>query len=246
MILYFYFTTFGPQILSDMEPKKADKVNLEKRSTIFFEIGLVIAISLILIAFEWTSSGFKKNEYDTNQAEQAEQEIIPITRQEKPKPKPPEPPKVTEILQIVKNDVNLEDELQLNDLEADINTEVKEIDYEIADESDDGGDAEIFFIVEDMPSFQGKGVDAFRAWVAQRLKYPEIAAENGISGRVYVQFVVEPNGVVDNVKVVRGVDPALDAEAIRVVKSSPKWKPGKQRGKAVRVAYTIPIVFVLQ
>ncbi len=228
-----------------MELKKADNVNLEKRSTIFFEIGLVIAISLLLIAFEWTSSGFKDNEYDTGQAEQAEQEIIPITRQEKPKPKPPEPPKVTEILQIVKNDVNLQDELQLEDLEADINTEVKEIDYEVDDEEDDGS-SEIFFIVEDMPSFQGKGVDAFRQWVSARLKYPEIAAENGISGRVYVQFVVEPNGTVDNVKVIRGVDPALDAEAVRVVKSSPKWKPGKQRGKAVRVAYTIPIVFVLQ
>ena len=97
-----------------------------------------------------------------------------------------------------------------------------------------------------MPTFQGKDVNAFRDWVAKRLKYPEIAAENGISGRVFVRFVVEPNGVVDNVTVVRGVDPALDAEAIRVVKSSPKWSPGKQRGKAVRVAYTIPIVFVLQ
>ncbi len=228
-----------------MELKKAEKVNLEKRSSIFFEIGLVIAISLILIAFEWTSSGFKTNEYQSNQSDQAEQEIIPITRQEKPKPKPPEPPKVTEILNIVNNDVNLKDELQLEDLEANINTEVQEINYEVDDEEDNSGE-QIFFIVEDMPSFQGKGVDAFRQWVAQRLKYPEIAAENGISGKVFIQFVVEPNGVVDNVKVIRGVDPALDAEAVRVVKSSPKWKPGKQRGKAVRVAYTIPIVFVLQ
>ena len=229
-----------------MELKKADKVNLEKRSSIFFEIGLVIAISLVLIAFEWTSSGFKTNEYQSNQSDQAEQEIIPITRQEKPKPKPPEPPKVTEILNIVNNDVNLKDELQIQDLEADVNTEVQQINYEVDDEEDNGGGEQIFFIVEDMPSFQGKGVDAFRQWIAQRLKYPEIAAENGISGKVFVQFVVEPNGMVDNVKVIRGVDPALDAEAVRVVKSSPKWKPGKQRGKAVRVAYTIPIVFVLQ
>ena len=228
-----------------MELKKSDKANLEKRSTIFFEIGLVTAIALVLIAFEWTSSGFKTNEFEVNQADQAEQEIIPITRQEKPKPKPPEPPKVTEILQIVDNNVNLQDELQLEDLEADINTEVQEINYDVADEEDDSGD-QIFFIVEDMPTFQGKDVNAFRDWVAKRLKYPEIAAENGISGRVFVRFVVEPNGVVDNVTVVRGVDPALDAEAIRVVKSSPKWSPGKQRGKAVRVAYTIPIVFVLQ
>ena len=228
-----------------MEKKKADKADLEKRSVIFFELGLVVAISLVLIAFEWTSTGFKTNEFEVNQAEQAEQEIIPITRQEKPKPKPPEPPKVTEILQIVDNNVNLQDELQLEDLEADINTEVEPINYDVADE-EDTGEGEIFFIVEDMPTFQGKDVNAFRDWVAKHIKYPEIAAENGISGRVFVRFVVEPTGVVDNVQVVRGVDPALDAEAVRVVKSSPKWSPGKQRGKPVRVAYTIPIVFVLQ
>ncbi len=227
-----------------MELKKSDKVNLEKRSAIFFEIGLVVAVALVLIAFEWTSTGMKTNEFDVEQAENAEQEIIPITRQEKPKPKPPEPPKVTEILQIVDNNVDLQDELQLEDLEADINTEVQEITYDVEDEEDSGD--EIFFIVEDMPTFMGKDVNAFRDWVAQHIKYPEIAAENGISGRVFVRFVVEPDGRVDNVQVVRGVDPALDAEAVRVVKSSPRWAPGKQRGKAVRVAYTIPIVFILQ
>ncbi len=228
-----------------MEKKKADKADLEKRSVIFFELGLVVAISLVLIAFEWTSTGIKTNEFDIQQAEQAEQEIIPITRQEKPKPKPPEPPKVTEILQIVDNNVDLQDELQLEDLEADINTEVEPINYDVEDE-EDTGEGEIFFIVEDMPTFMGKDVNAFRDWVAQHIKYPEIAAENGISGRVFVRFVVEPDGRVDNVEVVRGVDPALDAEAVRVVKSSPRWSPGKQRGKPVRVAYTIPIVFILQ
>jgi len=229
-----------------MEKKKTDKVDLEKRSSIFFEIGLIIAIALVLIAFEWTSTGFKSNEFEVNQTEQAEQEIIPVTRQEKPKPKPPKPPKVTEILQIVNNNVKLEDELQLQDLEADINTEVQPINYDVQEDEENQDGGEIFFIVEDMPTFQGKDVNAFREWVAKKLKYPEIAAENGISGRVYVQFVVEPDGHVDNVKVIRGVDPALDAEAIRVVKLSPRWTPGKQRGKPVRVAYTIQIVFVLQ
>ena len=227
-----------------MEPKKSEKANLEKRTSIFFEIGLIVSLALVLIAFEWTSSGIKTNEYDTGASEQVEQELVPITRQEQPKPKPPEPPKVTEILQIVENDVTLDDELQLEDLEADINTEVQEIDYEVQEEEEDAG--QIFFIVEDMPSFQGGDVNNFRTWVADHLQYPEIAAENGISGRVFVRFVVEPDGTVDNVEVVRGVDPALDAEAVRVVKSSPKWSPGKQRGKPVRVAYTFPIVFVLQ
>ncbi len=105
---------------------------------------------------------------------------------------------------------------------------------------------EIFFIVEDMPSFQGKGLSGFRDWVMKQLKYPEIAAKKGIEGEVFVQFVVDKNGDVKNVVLMRGADPLLDAEALRVVKTSPQWKPGKQRGQVVNVAFTFPIKFVLQ
>ncbi|UCG28654.1 MAG: energy transducer TonB [Bacteroidales bacterium] len=228
-----------------MELKKTDKADLEKRKGIFFQLGLVIVLSLVLIAFEWTSTGLSKNEFDTGAAENVEEEIIPITRQEQPEPeKPPEPPKVTEILNIVEDDVVIEDELILEDTEIDMETEVEVIEFEV--EEEEAEEAEIFFIVEDMPSFQGKGQEGFREWIAKNLRYPEIAAENGISGRVFVQFVVEPDGSVNKVEVIRGVDPALDKEAIRVVSSSPKWEPGKQRGKPVRVSYTFPIVFVLQ
>jgi protein TonB len=227
-----------------MELKKNDQANLEKRKGVFFQLGLVIALSLILIAFEWTSGGLDANEYDTGDMEQIEEEIIPITRQEQPEPpKPPEPPKVTEVLQIVEDDVELEDELQLEDFEIDQDTEVEIMEFEEEAEEEE---AEIFFIVEDMPSFQGKGQDGFRAWIGQNLNYPEIAAENGISGRVFVKFVVEANGSITNVQLVRGVDPALNKEAIRVIKASPKWAPGKQRGKPVRVSFTFPINFVLQ
>ncbi len=104
----------------------------------------------------------------------------------------------------------------------------------------------IFFIVEEMPSFQGKGQEVFREWVAKNLRYPENAAENGISGRVFVQFIVRPDGSVDEVKVLKGVSPELDAEAIRVIQLSPKWEPGVQKGHKVSVAYVFPIVFVLQ
>ena len=228
-----------------MELKKNDQVNLEKRKGVFFQLGLVIAISLMLIAFEWTSGGLSENEFDTGDTEQIEEEIIPITRQEQPEPpKPPEPPKVTEVLQIVEDDVELEDELQLEDFEIDQETEVEIMEF--TEEEEEVEEAEIFFIVEDMPSFQGKGQDGFRTWIGNNLQYPEIAAENGISGRVFVKFVVEPDGSISNVQLVRGVDPALDKEAIRVVKSSPKWAPGKQRGKPVRVSFTFPINFVLQ
>ncbi len=227
-----------------MELKKNDQVNLEKRKGVFFQLGLVIAISLMLIAFEWTSGGLSANEFDTGNTEQIEEEIIPITRQEQPEPpKPPEPPKVTEVLQIVEDDVELEDELQLEDFEIDQETEVEIMEFT---EEEEVEEAEIFFIVEDMPSFQGKGQDGFRTWIGNNLQYPEIAAENGISGRVFVKFVVEPDGSISNVSLVRGVDPALDKEAVRVVKASPKWAPGKQRGKPVRVSFTFPINFVLQ
>jgi len=227
-----------------MELKKYDQVNLEKRKGVFFQLGLVIAISLMLIAFEWTSGGLSANEFDTGNTEQIEEEIIPITRQEQPEPpKPPEPPKVTEVLQIVEDDVELEDELQLEDFEIDQETEVEIMEFT---EEEEVEEAEIFFIVEDMPSFQGKGQDGFRTWIGNNLQYPEIAAENGISGRVFVKFVVEPDGSISNVSLVRGVDPALDKEAVRVVKASPKWAPGKQRGKPVRVSFTFPINFVLQ
>lgn len=109
----------------------------------------------------------------------------------------------------------------------------------------DDVDEDIFVIVEQMPTFQGKPADKFREFIAANLKYPDIAAENGIQGRVFVSFVVEPNGELSNVRVVRGVDPSLDKEAVRVVELSPRWEPGKQRGQTVRVRFTFPIIFVL-
>jgi TonB family protein len=105
---------------------------------------------------------------------------------------------------------------------------------------------EVFFIVEEMPDFQGKSQDGFRQYIAENLRYPQIAAESGIEGRVFVQFVVKSDGTVDDAKIVKGVHPALDREAIRVVMSSPEWEPGRQRGKAVGVAFTFPINFMLQ
>ena len=108
-------------------------------------------------------------------------------------------------------------------------------------------DEEVFYIVEEMPLFQNEDPAlSFRKYIAQNLKYPEIAAENGISGRVIVQFTVNRTGQVVDAVVVNSVDPALEKEAIRVVMSSPKWTPGKQRGQAVNVLFTFPVNFALQ
>jgi len=228
-----------------MELKKSDEASLEKKKGVFFQLGLVITLSLILIGFEWTSSGLSENRFDIGEGDVIDEEIIPVTRQEKPEPKSlPKPPKVTEVLNIVEDNVIIENELILDDLESDQDEEVQILDFDVADEEEE--EAEIFYIVEDMPSFKGKGLNGFRNWVMKNLQYPEIAAENGISGTVYVQFVVEPTGMVNKVTIMRSVDPSLDKEAIRVVKTSPKWTAGKQRGKPVRVAFTFPIKFVLQ
>ena len=229
-----------------MKAKKTPKADLERNKVIFFELGLILALSFVLIAFEWTSTKLSSSEMLMAEDQKFEEEIIPITRQKQAQPqKPPEPPKVVEYFQIVDDDIELEHELTLEDTEIDQDTEIEFIEFEINSEAEEEEEAEIFVAVEEMPSFHGKGANSFLEWIGKNLLYPEIALENGIEGRVFVYFVVEPNGNVSNVRVLRAVDPALDAEAIRVVRASPKWYPGKQRGKPVRVGFTFPIKFKL-
>ena len=228
-----------------MELKKSKKVDLEKRKGMFIEIGLVITLAIVLVAFEWTKGEGKGDDSDVVQEIQFEDEMMQITRREEPKPEPkPEQPKVAEVLDIVDDDVEIEDDFDF-DMEA---TDDTEYDFtSMMDDDEEFDEEEVFYIVEDMPTFNGgEPATEFRKYIAQNLRYPEIAAENGISGRVIVQFAVNKVGTVVDAKVVRSVDPALDKEAIRVVMSSPKWSPGKQRGKAVKVLFTFPINFVLQ
>jgi len=107
-----------------------------------------------------------------------------------------------------------------------------------------GEDEPVFYIVEDMPKFPG-GEDAFKKYITDHIKYPEVAKEKGIQGKVFISFIVTKDGSVQDAKVIRGVDPSLDKEALRVVKGLPNFKPGKQRGQAVNVKYTIPVNFEL-
>jgi protein TonB len=224
-----------------MEAKKTKKADLENKRVLFLEIGLVVVLGIVLAAFEWSTRPKENRMFNQALEDIGEEEIIPITRQqEKPPPPPPAPPQVFE-LNIVDDDVEIEDQLELDDMEADDNLAMEFVPVE------EEADEEVaFIIVEDMPTFQGGDQNTFRTWIQSHLKYPEIAAENGISGKVFVNFVVNKSGNVVDAKVVRGVDPSLDQEALRVVRSSPKWSPGRQRGKAVKVQFTFPIVFVLQ
>ncbi len=227
-----------------MEAKKSKKADLENKKGVFIQVGLVVALSIILIGFEWTSKPDTGDDTEMVAQIEMENEMIVTRRQEPPKEQPkPETPKVAEVLDIVEDDVEIED--FDFDMEVDEDTEY---DFTmVEDDEEEIQEEQIFYIVEDMPTFNG-GDPAieFRKYIGQNLEYPEIAAENGISGRVIVQFAVNSRGKVVDAVVVRSVDPALDKEAIRVVMASPPWTPGKQRGKAVKVLFTFPINFVLQ
>ncbi|TCO08361.1 energy transducer TonB [Natronoflexus pectinivorans] len=226
-----------------MDTKKSPKADLESKKTVFMQIGLVVTLSLVLIAFEWTTTEVNINLGLMDVEEEVEEEIIPITRQEEvPPPPPPPPPAVTDILNIVDDDIDLDEELEIFDTEMHDDSMIDFVDMDYEEERDDG---EIFIIVEEMPEFPG-GVQALQRYLAQSIRYPVIAQENGIQGRVYIQFVINQNGEVTNATVLRGVDPSLDREALRVVQAMPNWTPGRQRNRPVRVSYTVPINFVLQ
>lgn len=227
-----------------MEVKKTPKADLESKKTVFLQIGLVVVLSLVLVAFEWTSTDVNVDFSLQEEDIEVEEEIIPITRQEEVKPPPPPPPPaVADILNIVEDDVELDEELEIMDTEMSQDDIVDFSNMVYEEETRDEG--EIFMIVEEMPEFPG-GTEALQKYLAQSIDYPVIAQENGIQGRVYIQFVINQNGEVTNATIIRGVDPSLDREALRVVEAMPKWKPGKQRNRPVRVSYTVPINFVLQ
>lgn len=226
-----------------MEIKKSPKADLENKKPVFMQIGLVVVLSLVLIAFEWTSTDVNVNTGLLDSEVEIEEEIIPITRQEEVKPPPPPPPPaVTDILNIVDDDVELDDDLVILDSETDQN---KQLDFTIKVEDEEREDSQVFMVVEEMPVFPG-GDAALQKYLSTSVKYPVIAQENGIQGKVYIQFVINQKGEVTNATLLRGVDPSLDREAMRVVQAMPKWKPGQQRGRPVRVSYTVPINFVLQ
>ena len=213
-----------------MKPKKNPKISLESKKSLFFQIGLAITLLAVLIAFEWKS--YEKNDYNLGNLnlDDMEEEIIPITRQEvKPPPPPPE------VIEIVEDEVEIEKELEIEDTETD---EDEIIEFEEED------DEEFFMVVENMPEFPGGDLGLMK-FIQKNVKYPAIAKEYNITGKVYVSFIVDKQGKVTNVKIVRGVDKNLDGEALRVVSALPNYKPGKQRGKPVRVMFTIPINFTL-
>ena len=228
-----------------MEVKKSPKADLDSKRLTFALIGLVVSLFIVWRVFEIKSYDKRTLENLQRTVEIIEEEMVEITKQEAPKPQPPAPkPQATQI-QVVEDDVEVEDEIDIN---AEVSQEeiIEEYVYEAPEiEEEEIGEAEIFTVVEQMPEFPG-GVAEMTRFIQKNIKYPMMARESDIQGRVYINFVVEPDGSVSNVTVMRGIGGGCDEEAVRIVNMMPKWNPGKQRGVAVRCSFTVPIVFRLQ
>ena len=226
-----------------MQLKKSPKARLEDKKFTYVLMGLILVLSICYVAFEWTEKEVTKYEVAEDLAFIDEEIDIQQTTQETPPPPPPPAVQEVEVLNVVEDDVETET-IEIN-TEDDEDVEVviaPPVEAPVEEEEEET----IFMVVESMPEFPG-GQQALFKFLAENVKYPVIAQENGIQGRVICQFVVNKDGSIVDVQAVRSSgEPSLDKEAIRVIKSMPKWKPGKQRGKPVRVKYTVPVNFRLQ
>ena len=227
-----------------METKKTQHASLENKRVLFLECGLITALLLTIGAFSYSTAIRKAPVLQgTGQVVDVE-ELVPITRET-----PPEPPAAPvmnlsfETIRIVDDDLPTDVLLNLDDNPLDIPV----YDYREDVIEDNVEEEDIpFVLVEQKPSFMGGDANTFSRWISQHVNYPEIAQQNGVQGRVTVQFTVMKDGSVGGVKLLRGIDPYLDKEALRVVASSPRWEPGRQRDRAVNVTYQFPVVFTLR
>lgn len=226
-----------------MNIKKSPKADLQNKRGLLLEIGLVAALVLVIAAFYYTPSERRIEKLDLNYGP-IEEQLTEITRQDQ---KPPEAPKkvevkvIADLLQIVTNDTKIKTDVDFADFDE--NTTVVQ---QVAVKEEAIEDDQPFLIAETMPSFQGGDLNTFRNWVQTNVKFPQIALENGIQGRVVLSFVIEKDGRLTNVQVLQTPDRSLSEEAIRVLNKSPKWSPGKQRNQVVRVKYTLPVDFRVQ
>ena len=232
-----------------MEIKKSPKADLENKKFLFREIGLIAALAVVFLAFEWKTYEKQANSLGNQDALIVEEEMIPITRE--PPPPPPEMPKeptVSDFLDIVDDDIKIEHDLIINTEDnKEIGIDIRGYVNGMGTEPEEIFEDEInFMVVEFKPKFKGGDENDFSKWVGERIQYPEIAKENNVQGRVILSFVVGVDGRITDVTVLRSVDPALDKEAVRVVSSSPVWTPGRQRDKFVKVRYNFPVIFQLK
>lgn len=228
-----------------MDVKKSAKASLEDKKRFFLMIGFVMVLSFVYIGLEWTNSEESAYEdINTDFLVESELDVIQTNQDQTPPPLPPPPtPAVVEVLNVVDNNkittsININTEDEKNKMVEIISATIVAPIEEVEDQS-------VFQVVETMPSFPGGEIELYK-FLSKNVKYPPIAQEKKIRGRVICQFIVNKDGSIVDVVVVQSVDPSLDREAVRVIKAMPKWSPGKQRGKFVRVKYTFPLNFMLQ
>ncbi len=226
-----------------MEAKKSKKADLDNKRGLFMEIGLIVALAIVIIMFS-VSQREKIIEAMAPVASVDEVEMIDVTTEKEPETVPVQHQTVsviTDVLNVVRNETKIETSIGWVDFEdedidiAPIQVETEEIEEET-----------IFIVADEKPTFQGGDLNTFRNWVQSRLTYPALAQENNIQVTVTVKFVVEKDGRLTNIQVLKSPDKTLSDEAVQVLAKSPKWAPARQRDMAVRFSYTMPIVFKLQ
>ena len=237
-----------------MEVKKSSKADLEKGKAFGYLMGIIIGLAVLFVGFEW---GTVETEVAKTEgvSDLIMEEEIEITSQEEAPPPPPPPAAppqqevAAEILTIVEDnmDVGTQSLMSTEDSQAaaQVQTYVPPAATTMVAAAEEEEEHQIFVIVEKQPEFPGGDLER-ASFLQKNIKYPVVAQENGIQGRVTCQFVVNTDGSIVDIEVVRGVDPLLDKEAIRVIGTMPKWTPGEQRGKPVRVRFTLPVNFRLQ
>jgi protein TonB len=229
-----------------MEIKKSPKADLEKGKALGLLMGIVVGLAVLFVGFEWGARDLKISDNEGIADIIAEEEVEITKPEEVPPPPPPPPPQVVaEVLNIVEDNVDVAetDLLSTEDDQGQAQTQTYVPPAVTVEEEESSN--EVFMIVEVMPEFPG-GMSELAAYLSKSIKYPVVAQENGIHGRVTCSFTVNKDGSIVDAEIIRGIDAALDKEALRVVNAMPKWKPGQQRGKPVRVRYTLPINFRLQ
>ena len=237
-----------------MQPKKNQKVDLSKNSSLYFVIGLAFILFISWQSIEWKTYDKSLYGYEALNVEDEDDEEIPITEQLKtPPPPPPPPPPAPEVIEVVEDEEEVEETvIESSETNEDEIIEVEEV--EIEEEIDDVDVP--FAVIEDVPIFPGcENVskaerrdcfqDQMNKHIRKNFRYPEIAQEMGIQGRVYVNFIISKDGSITNIRM-RGPDKNLEKEAERIISRLPNMTPGKQRGRAVRVPFSIPITFRLQ
>lgn len=220
-----------------METKKSLRADLRNKRALLLEIGMIVALVLVIVAFAHKSETYRPLPVAIS-GYAVESDVIPVTREKTEQRRTVEVPAVSDLLEIVDNRTTVQTEILPSEWEAFTTVDVvlPAVDEEVVDD-------EPFVVAERMPSFQGGDLDTFRRWVMQNVKYPQIALENGIRGRVVLEFVIERDGRLTNIRVLQTPDRTLSEEAARVLASSPRWSPGMQRNREVRVKYTLPVDF---